>query len=54
MKAIISFLELNNMSDKLLQKLEADRRISVENRKRIQYEIHIRSIELPNDWKLRN
>lgn len=53
MKKEISFTELDQLAtDHLQAMLSTD--LTDENRKRIAYEIRIRSIELPKEWKLNN
>lgn len=54
MKKEISFSELNQLSTDNLQAMLEKNRQSEENRKRIAYEIRIRSIELPEELKLNN
>lgn len=54
MKATTTFTELNSMSDAHLQTMSHDTTLSLEVRKMVAYEIHIRTIELPEEWKLSN
>lgn len=50
MKNDISFTELDQLSTDHLQDMLSTK-LTDENRKRIAYEIRIRNIELPKEWK---
>lgn len=50
----LSFTELDQLATDHLQAMIGNNRLSDENRKRIAYEIRIRSVELPKNCKLNN
>lgn len=54
MQRELSFTELDQFTTDHLQAMLEKNRQSEENRKRIAYEIRIRSIELPEELKLNN
>ncbi|SHF48845.1 hypothetical protein [Dysgonomonas macrotermitis] len=54
MKRELSFTDLDQLSIDHLQAMLDRSNLSEENCKRIAYEIHIRSIELPKEWELNN
>lgn len=53
MQKELSFTELDQLATDHLQAILDTRRLSEENRARISYELRIRSIELPEEWKLK-
>lgn len=54
MQKELTFTELDQLATDHLCAMLATGRLSVENRRRIAYEIRIRSVELPEDMKLNN
>ena len=54
MQKELSFTEGDQLATDHLQAILSSGRLSDENRRRVAYEIHIRSIKLPKEWKLNN
>lgn len=54
MKADITFLELNQLDTEHLKAMLDTNKLTDENRRRIAYEIRVRSVEVPDELKLNN
>ncbi|MDR2003941.1 MAG: hypothetical protein LBQ74_12990 [Prevotella sp.] len=54
MKSDITFSELNQLDTEHLKDMLAVGKLTDENKRRIEYEIRVRGIQLPKEYKLKN